>query len=126
MPSRQTWTLFYLFKRTVLIGGSVTLIVWLSLVLTQDKLNPPKVAPTHVSAKENGFDPKTLLAPVRPIVDAPVVKASEIGDAVYDNELVLGVVVNGKSRAYPINMLCGPRREIVNDSLGNRAIAATW
>jgi hypothetical protein len=42
------------------------------------------------------------------------------------NELVLGVVVEGKARAYPINMLTGPRREIINDELGGKAIAATW
>jgi hypothetical protein len=35
-------------------------------------------------------------------------------------------VVEGKARAYPINMLTGPRREIINDELGGKAIAATW
>ena len=40
--------------------------------------------------------------------------------------LVLGVTVGEESRAYPINMLTGPSREILNDALGGRAIAATW
>jgi hypothetical protein len=49
-----------------------------------------------------------------------------VKDEVTDNELVLGVVVNGEARAYPINMLTGPSREIINDTLGGTAIAATW
>jgi hypothetical protein len=39
---------------------------------------------------------------------------------------VLGVVVGKEARAYPINMLTNPTREIINDKLGGRAIAATW
>jgi hypothetical protein len=43
-----------------------------------------------------------------------------------DDELVLGVEIGGDTCAYPINMLTGPDREIINDELGGRAIAATW
>ena len=71
--------------------------------------------------------PLTVTKPYRPpIVDAPVMTAGEVKDEVTDNELVLGVVVNGEARAYPINMLTGPSREIINDTLGGTAIAATW
>ena len=72
------------------------------------------------------FNPRKLADPFRPIVDAPVITTKQVTDQVTDNELVLGVVVNGEARAYPINMLTGPRREIINDRLGGRAIAATW
>lgn len=72
------------------------------------------------------FNPRILMSPRRAIVDAPVLTASEVKDEVSSNELVLGVVVNGKARAYPINMLTGPSREIINDELGGSAIAATW
>ena len=58
------------------------------------------------------------------ITEFPVVAASEI--ELSENELVLGVEMNGEARAYPINMLTGPRREIINDTLGGVAIAATW
>ena len=43
-----------------------------------------------------------------------------------ENEPVLGLSISGESRAYPINMHTGPQREIVNDTLGGTAIAATW
>ncbi|GEM_PF-3589908 len=73
------------------------------------------------------WTPLAVTKPYRPpIVDAPIVAAGEVKDEVTDNELVLGVVVNGEARAYPINMLTGPSREIINDTLGGTAIAATW
>ena len=58
--------------------------------------------------------------------NVPVISAADVGEEVQDNELVLGVVINGKSRAYPINMLTRPTREIINDELGGMSIAATW
>jgi hypothetical protein len=64
--------------------------------------------------------------PFPAIVDAPFILGSDVEDEVTAKELVLGVVVNGEARAYPINMLTGPQREIINDRLGGRAIAATW
>ena len=72
------------------------------------------------------FNPVLVVRPFPAITDAPVIAAREVSDQVVDKELVLGAVVNGEARAYPINMLTGPSREIINDTLGNRAIAATW
>jgi len=75
---------------------------------------------------EDDFRPKRVI-PRRPaIVDPAIVSADRIGDRVAANELVLGVVIGNEARAYPINMLTGPSREIVNDTLGGQAIAATW
>ena len=82
--------------------------------------------PSAVQAQEQLFTPRRVVPPMPAIVDAPVVPADQIADRVSDNELVLGVVVGGKARAYPINMLTGPQREIINDTLGGSAIAATW
>ena len=78
--------------------------------------------------QDGEFHPQVVVKhPIRPIVDAPVIAARDVTDEVVTNsELVLGVVVNGEPRAYPINMLTGPSREIINDELGGRAIAATW
>ncbi len=60
------------------------------------------------------------------IKNAPVVSADEADRSLSEKELVLGVVIEGKARAYPINMLATPRREIANDTLADRAIVATW
>ena len=72
------------------------------------------------------FQPRRVVPPRRPITDAPAIPADEVTDQVSDQELVLGVVVGDQARAYPINMLTGPSREIINDTLGGSAIAATW
>ncbi len=74
----------------------------------------------------DNFNPVRLMDPIEPIVDAAVIAASEVTDQVRPEELVLGVVINDMARAYPLNMLTGPDREIINDQLGGRAIAATW
>ncbi len=72
------------------------------------------------------FNPRKLMDPRRAIVDAPFLKVSEVTDEVSESELVIGVVVNNQARAYPVNQLTGPSREIINDALGDRDIAATW
>jgi len=72
------------------------------------------------------FNPRKVLDSVRPITDATFLKGSEVDGQVTAEELVLGVVIKGSARAYPINMLTGPQREIINDQLGSVAIAATW
>ena len=78
-----------------------------------------------VSGSPDQYDPKLALAdPVRPITD-PVIQSAADSDTAA-NELVIGVEVNGQARAYPINQLTGPQREIINDVLGDTAIAATW
>jgi len=43
-----------------------------------------------------------------------------------DNDLVMGVVINGEPRAYPVNYMNGPYNEVVNDELGGQAIAPSW
>lgn len=75
---------------------------------------------------EPGFEPIQLMRPLPAIKDFPVVTAADAQGKLGEAELVLGVEVNGKARAYPINMLTGPQREILNDQLGQLPIAATW
>ena len=72
------------------------------------------------------FEPRRVAREFPALVDSPVIAADKVTDQVTEKELVLGVVVEGEARAYPINMLTGPKREIINDTLGGRAIAATW
>lgn len=79
-----------------------------------------------VAEEKLPFNPRVLMKPFDAIVKVPLLKAADVKDEVLPNELVLGVVVNGKARAYPINQLTGPIREIINDELGGSAIAATW
>ncbi len=84
------------------------------------------LAASTLSAEEPEFAPRRVARPFPPITDAPFRRAADVTDQVLPNELVLGVVVEGVPRAYPINMLTGPRREIINDRIGDTAFAATW
>ncbi len=83
-------------------------------------------APGHCQERPKFNPHKALDKPVRPIVNPNIVAAGKTAEPMRNDELVLGVVVNGQARAYPINMLTGPMREIINDRLGERDIAATW
>ena len=81
-----------------------------------------------VSADEEQreFKPRQVVAPVRAITDARVSGPDEMAHPVAASDLVLGLTIGEVARAYPINMLTGPSREIINDKLGGRSIAATW
>ena len=80
-----------------------------------------------LAAQDPEFQPRVVVRRSFPaIVSPPTMTAAEADRTLQPNELVLGVTVNGKARAYPINMLTGPRREFINDELGGTAIAATW
>lgn len=66
-----------------------------------------------------------LAVPRPPLVsDFETVSSTSADEILENDELVLGVETGGEARAYPINMLNGPEREIINDKLGGRAIAA--
>ena len=43
-----------------------------------------------------------------------------------DDDMVMGLVIAGEARAYPVNYMNGPLNEVVNDTLGGEAIASTW
>lgn len=72
------------------------------------------------------FEPVKVVPPFKPITQVPVKSVKDARNDLNPAELVLGVTVGKESRAYPINMLTGPSREILNDTLGGTAIAATW
>jgi hypothetical protein len=78
---------------------------------------------------DTDFKPVRVVPQFPPITEGacfPVKPIREVRDVLNPSELVLGVTVDKESRAYPINMLTGPQREIFNDTLGGKAIAATW
>ena len=74
---------------------------------------------------DDSYTPRKVLpVPMKAITNPAILPGKEAEIA--DNELVIGVRINGEARAYPINQRTGPTREIINDTLGGTAIAATW
>ncbi len=76
---------------------------------------------------EHDFNPVTLIRkPFEAITNVKSYPADHERVDVAADELVIGIDIGGQSRAYPVNMLNGPYREIINDSIGEIGIAATW
>lgn len=74
----------------------------------------------------NKYEPRVVV-PAFPAIEKPrAAPAQEASQQLRPQDLVLGITLHGKSRAYPINQLTGPSREIFNDSIGGQRIAATW
>ncbi len=59
---------------------------------------------------------------IAPIYDPKFVTAAQA--TLRDDELILGVELNGEVKAYPITVLNG--REMVNDTVGGVPILASW
>lgn len=75
----------------------------------------------------NGFSPDVVLpTPIAPIRDLTVVGRAEADRHIQPTELVLGITLGDSARAYPLNMMTGPRREVLNDTLAGTPMAATW
>lgn len=72
------------------------------------------------------FRPRRFLPPKPPIVSFVIATADESRRLLAEEELVVGVVISGQARAYPLNMLSGPDREIINDTLAEVPLAVTW
>lgn len=90
---------------------------------TQD--GTPNPFPTNVRIEDNteyiipemlGFDG------IPPIYTPRFVSAQEA--PLIDDELVMGVVIDGDARAYPVTVM--RFREIVNDEIGGWPVLVTW
>ena len=57
-------------------------------------------------------------------VQPEIVTANQID--IGDEDIVMGIVISGEARAYPVNYMNGPYHEVVNDELGGQAIAPSW
>ena len=81
--------------------------------------------PTNIRIEDNieyqipfmlGFDA------IRPVY-APIFAPANVAPLL-DDELVMGLVIDGEAKAYPITVLRS--REMVNDELGGLPILVTW
>lgn len=88
------------------------------------QLMPPLSAENPPSPES--FMPQQVVPAMPAITEIKTVSAEDVTDEISDDELVIGVVIDGNARAYSINMLTGPSREIFNDVLADEPIATTW
>ena len=106
----------------------LVLIILIHLVVGCASLSPPAATPTvpqpqrQLADKEYYWEQRLQRDDIRPIYEPTFVAASEAN--YQDDELVIGVALNGEAKAYPIGPLNG--REMVNDTLGGIPILVTW
>jgi hypothetical protein len=136
MPTERTITILRRLASVVaiLLGGvAVLLLVAGDYVkeLAGPRPDLPEFQPAPSDSDlpeiaESGGVKISIVKEKPPITQIMTVLASEIVDQIEDDELVIGVVVDGQARAYAINIMTYPQREVFNDTLGGRSIAATW
>ena len=86
----------------------------------------PAVVPGQAGAASVKLDIITVLGKdgIPAILDPQFITVELAAGNMRARERILGVFINGESRAYPLNLLS--RHEIVNDTVGGKAIAVTW
>lgn len=62
----------------------------------------------------------------KPIERAPYGSAEKLSKRLRDKDIVIGIVVGEQAFAYPINMLGGPQREIINEDYAGVAFCVNW
>ena len=89
-------------------------------------INPTDSSETRTAPSERTLEIVTLLPrDAIPAIDSPQFYSAAEADVEYaPDELVLGVSLDGDSRAYSTALLS--RHEIVNDIVGGHVIAVTW
>jgi hypothetical protein len=118
-----------------------TLLLTSALFVPQNTPPKPTSRPTSRPAKRQLTDRERLRdadwgndAPGRavmrqkflPITSARYTTADKVKNRVQDADLVIGLVVGGKAVAYPINMLGGPQREIINEDYAGVRFCVNW
>jgi hypothetical protein len=118
--------------RIVLIGAVAIFGILLATRLTRLAREDPAIEGRQATSLYNpvhagetlptGFRDLLPRDAIRPIYDPQFVPAAEAGW--HEQALVIGLEINGDSRAYPVSAL--NRREIVNDHVGKTPVLVTW
>jgi hypothetical protein len=107
-------------KRSLLLVGAVCGAFGIGLVLfaisridSHATRRPPYVPVSSIGERD-------------PVEGVAVFKGADVARELDAEELVIGVVVNGLARAYPVNMLHGEGQEVINDEIGDIPVVITW
>ena len=96
------------------------------LIVSSEDVSVPVDPGGDAKDEEMDLEIVTLLGfdAIPAILDPEFVSVDEADEWMDSDELVLGLSINGESRAYSVPMLSS--HEIVNDTVGGRKIAVTW
>src|SRR5262249_10105432 len=73
-----------------------------------------------ITAMQPSVAPDFIRAIDHPVLERP----AQAAPLLHPVDLVLGLVVHGQARAYPVNLLS--LHEVVNDVVGEEPVAGTW
>jgi hypothetical protein len=91
-----------------------------------EKPAEPSRGERRVAKAAGEFDPVQVVRRYPPLSRPPVVTAEAAAGRLGDGEPVLGVVVDGEARAYPIKMIRFINKEVINDTVGGQPILVSW
>jgi hypothetical protein len=77
-------------------------------------------------AADHSWSRRKIYDAFPPLLRFATATARDAGDAIADDEFVVGVEIDGEARAYPLNMLGHPGSEVVNDTLAGTPVAVTF
>jgi hypothetical protein len=109
------WALVVLALALVSCGPAIT-----SPPPVTEETEPATPEPTEMA--EYKLNQLLMRDGIAPIYEPEFVPAGESGYR--DDELVMGVAIDGEAKAYPVGLLNG--REMVNDELAGTPILVTW
>jgi hypothetical protein len=98
---------------TVCLPFSLVLLLGPTGASAQAKINRDQS--TYTNLRDEGY-------PVRTGLEIVAADDAELRD----DDMILGVVIGKRARAYPVNLMWEPENEVLNDTLGGAAITATW
>jgi len=115
-------------KFPLIVIGLVVLCLGASIVLTDPAPStlPGRARSWLASISARWSSPPRKNTSFPPLVSFPIATAEAAGPRVRDESFVVGVELNGESRAYPLNRLARLDRHVLNDTLGGQPIAVTW
>ncbi len=89
---------------------------------------PSRIAGEPEPAPWGREAPGRRVVPVRfrPITKVPYWSAEEAARHLAGDDLVIGLEIGGRAYCWPIKMLGGPQREIVNQELAGEPYVVNW
>ncbi len=117
-------------KVPLIVVGVITLALGTAIVLTDPAPGSlwtlPRRTRRLIEEVSKAPPPEPEVSPFPALKHPPIVKADATGSDVRDEHYVVGVEIDGESRAYPLNMLSRLDHHVINDTLGGEPIAVTF
>ena len=101
------------------------MLATLPLILASAPADAAPQAPIFSEAHYDAHSRQVVPRDTFPVLNSPEMADASAGDEeLRADEPVIGVALNGESKAYPISVM--GRHELANDVIGNVPIAASW